>query len=245
MPHALTEREREVLDFLRDYIAAQGSSPRLEEIARHFGIARPTAHKLLDALHRKGFIYFNRDRVSGFFIRLFEGGRPEHYVEVPIVGEVDRLGCVQQPFPRYMGHFASIVESKDPAMVFALICRADIPPAAILSNDVLVCDASKHVQVGDVVLAMLHPELLVLTRCGAKTLDERRLELESALYFPVPSDVADEQERQLIYWYPLALSSDNELELESIMDRLGIPGAPLPPEMFFAVVVRLTRHLTI
>ena len=70
MPHALTPRQREYLDFIRDYIQQNESSPRLDDIAEHFKVKRPTAHKALEALQSKGYLYFGRDRISGFFIRL-------------------------------------------------------------------------------------------------------------------------------------------------------------------------------
>ena len=58
MPHALTDRQREYLEFVRDYVERYESSPRLDEIADHFGVKAPTAHKMLKALQSKGFLYF-------------------------------------------------------------------------------------------------------------------------------------------------------------------------------------------
>lgn len=64
MPHALKHRQREYLDFLRQFIQENEDSPRLDEIDAHFGIKSPTAHKTLEALQRKGYLYFGRDSVS-------------------------------------------------------------------------------------------------------------------------------------------------------------------------------------
>ncbi len=58
MPHALTTRQREYLEFLREYIKENETSPRLEEIAEHFGVKPPTAHKTLEAFHRQGIYLF-------------------------------------------------------------------------------------------------------------------------------------------------------------------------------------------
>ncbi len=46
MPHSLTDRQREYLEFIREFIKENESSPRLEEIAKHFGVSSPTAHKI-------------------------------------------------------------------------------------------------------------------------------------------------------------------------------------------------------
>ncbi len=93
MPHALSDLQREYLEFIRQYIETNESSPRLDEIATHFGVKAPTAHKMLEALHNKGFLYFARDKFSGFFIRLIErAGSAETVIEVPMVGKVNKLG---------------------------------------------------------------------------------------------------------------------------------------------------------
>ena len=55
LPHALTPRQHEYLEFIRGYIKQNESSPRLEEIAEHFGVKSPTAHKTLKALFAKLF----------------------------------------------------------------------------------------------------------------------------------------------------------------------------------------------
>jgi hypothetical protein len=53
MPHSLTPRQHEYLEYLRSYIKENEASPRLDEIAKHFRVKPPTAHKTLEALHNK------------------------------------------------------------------------------------------------------------------------------------------------------------------------------------------------
>ncbi len=92
MPHSLTPRQSEYLDFLREYVKKNESSPRLEEIAKHFGVKSPTAHKTLKTLQYAGYLYFGRSSTSGFFIRLIErAGSAEIVIEIPIAGKVDQL----------------------------------------------------------------------------------------------------------------------------------------------------------
>ena len=62
---ALTRRQREVLDFLSDFITSRGYSPSFEEIADHFGYSsKGTVHKHLGNLIEKGLIRkaWNRSR---------------------------------------------------------------------------------------------------------------------------------------------------------------------------------------
>ena len=103
VPHALTTRQREYLEFIREYVKKNESSPRLEEIAKHFSVKSPTAHKTLKTLMRAGFLYFGRDSVSGFFIRLIErAGTTERMIEINTVGKVNRYGEVYD-FPEKIG----------------------------------------------------------------------------------------------------------------------------------------------
>jgi repressor LexA len=62
---ALTRRQREMLDFIAEFIRTKRYSPSLEEIAAHFGLSSvATVHKHVSNLERKGFIKrsWNRSR---------------------------------------------------------------------------------------------------------------------------------------------------------------------------------------
>jgi repressor LexA len=53
----LTKRQKEILDYLEDYIERNGYAPRFEEIADHFSYASlGTVHEHLENLQRKGYI---------------------------------------------------------------------------------------------------------------------------------------------------------------------------------------------
>ena len=61
----LTKRQREILDYLNDFIQQHGYAPSLEEIGRRFGLSSlATVHKHLTNLQEKGFIKraWNRSR---------------------------------------------------------------------------------------------------------------------------------------------------------------------------------------
>ena len=127
MPHSLTKRQKEYLEYIREYIAKNECSPRLEELAKHFYVKSPTAHKTLKAIQKKGYLYFGRDSISGFFIRLIErAGSTEIVLEVPTIGKVNKYGEIYK-FPKKIGHFASVFSGAKPSEVFALAVMDDIP----------------------------------------------------------------------------------------------------------------------
>ena len=62
---ALTRRQREIYDFIRDFVAERGYSPSLEEIGEAFGLSSvATVHKHVQHLVEKGFLRkaWNRSR---------------------------------------------------------------------------------------------------------------------------------------------------------------------------------------
>ena len=83
----LTKRQREILDYLNEFIQQHGYAPSLEEIGRRFGLSSlATVHKHLTNLQEKGFIKraWNRSR-SVELVPTRLGGRA---VELPLLGYV-------------------------------------------------------------------------------------------------------------------------------------------------------------
>ncbi|HXG88211.1 MAG TPA: transcriptional repressor LexA [Vicinamibacterales bacterium] len=83
----LTKRQREILDYLNEFIQQYGYAPSLEEIGKRFTLSSlATVHKHLTNLQEKGFIRrsWNRSR-SVELLPSRGGGRA---VEVPLLGYV-------------------------------------------------------------------------------------------------------------------------------------------------------------
>ena len=83
----LTKRQREILDFLNEFIQQHGYAPSLEEIGRKFNLSSlATVHKHLTNLQEKGFIKraWNRSR-SVELVPSRLGGRA---VDLPLLGYV-------------------------------------------------------------------------------------------------------------------------------------------------------------
>jgi repressor LexA len=83
----LTKRQREILDYLNEFIQQHGYAPSLEEIGRRFGLSSlATVHKHLTNLQDKGFIRraWNRSR-SVELVPTRTGSRA---LELPLLGYV-------------------------------------------------------------------------------------------------------------------------------------------------------------
>ena len=53
---SLTRRQKEVLQFVSDYLEANGLSPTLKEIAEHLEVSKITVHEHVNALVEKGYL---------------------------------------------------------------------------------------------------------------------------------------------------------------------------------------------
>ncbi len=83
----LTKRQKEILDFLEEFLDANGYPPSFEEIARYFGYTSlATVHEHLENLKRKGYIRksYNASRS----IELVPTGLRVAAVELPLFGQV-------------------------------------------------------------------------------------------------------------------------------------------------------------
>ncbi len=83
----LTKRQKQILDFLNDYLEENGYAPSFEEIARHFRFSSlATVHEHLENLKRKGYIRksYNESRS----IELLPARMRVAAVELPLYGTV-------------------------------------------------------------------------------------------------------------------------------------------------------------
>ena len=246
MPHALTPRQHEYLDFLRQYIQDNEDSPRLEEIAAHFGVKPPTAHKILKALQSKGYLYFGRSRTSGFFIRLIErAGSAETVIEIPIAGKVNGYGEVFD-FPQMIGHFPTLLVGAEPEEVFSLVVMDAIPQASLLPQDLLICDYGKRPQPGDICVIPfgLKAERWFLCQMYSLTFDKDTPQFVMANPYPIPEKLINKDLGQKLNWTPLAYDEETEGYFLEIAQDNEVPAGPIPPELVAATVLRLSRALS-
>ena len=242
MPYSLTARQKEFLEYIRSYIKDNESSPRLEEIAANFQVKPPTVHKILESLQKKGYLYFGRDSLSGFFIRLIErAGSAETVIEIAIAGKVDRYGEVHD-FPEELGHFATLLIGSKPDQVFALVLWESIPQASMLSPDFIIFDMGKKPQPGDICIAPIGSRLF-LVRVASKTFDKNTPSPMMAQDYPIPDKLTDPELGQELNWYPLAYDKDNHDYFIKVADSEHWPIKALSPDLVVATGVRLVRAL--
>jgi repressor LexA len=149
----LTKRQREILDYLQDFIQQHGYAPSLEEIGRRFGLSSlATVHKHLTNLQEKGFIKraWNRSR-SVEMIPTNSGGRA---VDLPLLGYVAAGAPIE-----------AVATSETIAVPEDLVGRRDTYVLRVRGNSMIdeqICDGDfvivedrKSAQNGETVVALL------------------------------------------------------------------------------------------
>jgi repressor LexA len=115
---ALTRRQREVLDVIRELIERNGYSPSLEEIGTELGLSSvATVHKHVSHLVQKGYVRrtWNQNRS----IELVEAGERRGAVLIPLEGRLPSAGAGSEG--QATDTVAVPVEMlQDPAVGFAL-----------------------------------------------------------------------------------------------------------------------------
>jgi repressor LexA len=83
----LTRRQKEILDYLQNYIHKQGYAPSFEEIAEHFAFrSLATVHEHLTNLERKGYI--QRGHNESRAIEMVPVPGQSGATELPLLGQV-------------------------------------------------------------------------------------------------------------------------------------------------------------
>src|SRR5687767_659894 len=91
---ALTRRQKDVLDFLADFIEKNGYSPSYEEIASGLNLASlATVHKHISALEAKSYLRrgFNQSRsleISSKYLTERRNHRSQTAAEMPLLGRI-------------------------------------------------------------------------------------------------------------------------------------------------------------
>jgi repressor LexA len=155
----LTDRQRQVLDFISDSIRKRGYPPTLREIGSHFGIRSTNGvNDHLRALEKKGFLH-REDLKSRALRPLFTA---DDFVEVPVLGRV----AAGQPMLAVENYEDSVKVDRffigQNREVFALRVKGDsMIEAGIFDGDYVFIRKQLQASSGEIVVAMIGDEATV------------------------------------------------------------------------------------
>jgi repressor LexA len=156
----LTRRQKEMWDYLEDYIAVHGYAPTLEEIGAHFGLSSlATVHKHLSNLESKGLITrkWNLSRA----IEITPPQKTAQAVELPLLGRVAAGAPIEAIETQ---DTLTIPENfvRRPHNAFALRVQGEsMVGEGILNGDYVVVEKRPAADNGETVVAVMNGEATV------------------------------------------------------------------------------------
>jgi repressor LexA len=151
----LTERQRQILDFLTKYVDAHGYPPTVREIGEAVGLASPsTVHAHLANLERAGLLKRDPTKPRALELRREPKAVAADVHKLPLVGEVaaggpllaeDNVeGYLAVPEPLSRGGEEFLLRVKGDSMI----------NAGILDGDIAVVERAQDAENGDIVVAL-------------------------------------------------------------------------------------------
>ena len=166
MPITLYKRQKQIIDFIGQYIQKFGTSPTLQEIADALGVSSlATVHEHLQSLVKKGVIRRFEGAVRGLELLDKEMGHAIDGVELPILGFI-AAGSPIQPMtdPNATLRVASAMLTGKKRS-FVLQVRGDsMIEEGILDGDFEVIEEQNNAHDGDIVVALLDNGLATLKK---------------------------------------------------------------------------------
>jgi len=186
MPPVVYAKQKELLNFVNQYISKEGVSPTLAEMAQALGVSSlSTVHEHLQKLEARGLLKRYRGMVRGIELLDQKIAKTLDGIEIPLVG----LIAAGQPIEAIENNDETINVSPDLAAsskrTFALQVRGDsMIEEGILDGDYVVVQQQDTAQNGDIVVALIDNTYATLKRFF-KEKDRVRLEPANAKMEPI------------------------------------------------------------
>ena len=196
---ALTQRQKQVLDFLGQFVDENGYSPSYQEIASGLGLASlATVHKHVLALETKHYLKrgFNQSRSLDLSPKYQQeerrrrGGAASSF-EIPLAGRIAAGTPVEAVAGRETLNLADYAGDAD---TFALEVSGDsMIEDHICDGDVVLVERAGKIRDGDIVVALVRGEETTLKRFYRESETVARLQPANSAMPPILVPMADLQ----------------------------------------------------
>ena len=185
---ALTKRQKQVLDFIGNFVDDNGYCPSYEEIARGLDLASlATVHKHISVLEAKSYLKrgFNQSRsleLTPKYVQEQRRVRPA-LAEIPMLGRIAAGMPVEAVEQREVLNFADFAGDGN---TFALEVRGNsMIDDHICDGDVILLERVTQARDGDIVVALVAGTDSTLKRFYRESADTVRLQPANAALKPI------------------------------------------------------------
>ena len=162
----LTDKQREILEFIKRYDQEQGMAPTVNEISQYLEVTPATAFAHVKALQKKGVL--NRSSKARS-ISLAGVQKMHHFsmsLSIPVLGRISAgiPGETEEHIEKYITLDPSMLTRKmmTGLPLFAVKVHGEsMRDAGILDGDLLIAQKTDKVKIGDVVIACLDDAVTV------------------------------------------------------------------------------------
>ena len=159
MPATLYTRERQLLEFITQFIQRYGYSPTLKEIGDALGMGSPaTVHEHVDRLRQKGFI----NKLDEQYAKAATG---KNIIDLPVLGFI-AAGAPLEPYSDpnfYMSVAPGMISADKPSYILQVKGTSMIEDG-IMDGDFVVIQHQQDAKSGDIVVALLPNGFATLKR---------------------------------------------------------------------------------
>jgi repressor LexA len=172
----ITKRQKQVLDFIKDYINENNYAPSVRDIMNHFDFKSPRgAHKHIITLEEKGYLI--RKGVSRGIVLTSKAGAEFHsHRAIPIVGKIAAGEAIEaiENITEAVPFAANFLE--DSNEYFALQVQGDsMIEMHIQSKDYALILKQENAKDGDVIVALIDDNYATLKKLKKVSKDEIHL----------------------------------------------------------------------
>ncbi|OGG36028.1 repressor LexA [Candidatus Gottesmanbacteria bacterium RIFOXYB1_FULL_47_11] len=168
MPATLYTRERQLLEFITQFIQRYGYSPTLKEIGDALGMGSPaTVHEHVDRLRQKGFINKLDGTARGIEIveQYAKAATGKNIIDLPVLGFI-AAGAPLEPYSDpnfYMSVAPGMISADKPSYILQVKGTSMIEDG-IMDGDFVVIQHQQDAKSGDIVVALLPNGFATLKR---------------------------------------------------------------------------------
>jgi repressor LexA len=162
----ITRRQKEVWDFINNFVQTNGYSPSFEEIGQGLGLSSlATVHKHISNLQEKGLLKrdYNRSRSIDLLpLKQRNRGLPVTGVALPLVGRIAAGKPIEQVETPETISLADFTRSKD---VFVLeVSGESMQDEHIVDGDYVLVEKTPTARNGEIVVALVNGTETTLKR---------------------------------------------------------------------------------
>lgn len=152
----LTEKQKKVFEFIKDFYSENAVMPTIREIAAKFRITIAPVQSYLRVLEKKGYLIKRNSLSRG--LGLANAG---HFTAVPVLGTV-HAGTFLEPIENAENYVYINTDITRKQECFALKVRGDsMEPSGIVEGDTVVISKNVDFGNGDIVAALVDDEAAI------------------------------------------------------------------------------------